>query len=297
MTTLREIIISVAIQACTFIFMVVVGLDLTREDFARVAKQPGLVFGSIAAQWLLLPAIAWVLVAALPLPPSVVAGVVLLAACPAGAISNYYSLIARADVALSMTLTAVSIVVAAVKMPLLTSIGFNVLLDESTPIEVPVVAMVSQLLVFLLLPTVLGMWIRSRYPAWARRHMTAARHVGDAAIVATALIVFVGLKRFVIADLGWTVATAVGFVVLAFTVGLVTSRVLRANGRQMQAIAIEFSCRNNGIMAIVGLVVLERPELAAFALIVFLVQVPLVFGGTLVTRSLTRFADGRKAID
>jgi BASS family bile acid:Na+ symporter len=283
-------IISIVIQVCTFLIMVVVGLDLTRGDFRRVTDHPGVVVGAIAGQWLLLPAIAWALVATLPLPPAIAAGLVLLAACPAGAISNYYSVIARADVALSMTLTAISITIAMLKMPLITSLGFRFLLDESVRISVPVLPMVLQLFVFLLLPTASGMWLRARYPDAVLTNMSRARRLADAAIVITVLVILIGLRQFVLANLGWAFATAVAFVVLSGGVGLGVSALLRTDHRQGQAIAIEFACRNNAIMALVGLTVLGRPELAAFALVVFLVQLPLVLGGVALTR--TRRGDG-----
>jgi BASS family bile acid:Na+ symporter len=184
-----QIPLGAIIQVSTFIFMVVVGLGLTRNDFRRVAQHPGVVVGAIAGQWLLLPAVAWILILTLPLPPTIAIGVALLASCPAGAISTYYSLIARADVALSMTLTAVSIAIATLKMPLVSSISFRLLLDESIRIEVPVVPMVIQLLLLLALPTALGMGLRERHRDTVLRHMNAARRVGDVTIVITTVIV------------------------------------------------------------------------------------------------------------
>jgi len=265
--------------------MVVVGLDLKPGDFAGVVRRPEIVAGSIAGQWLLLPVIAWTLVALLPLPIEIAAGVVLLAACPAGAISNYYALIARADVALSMTLTSISIAIAMLKMPLITTIGFRFILNDAAHVTVPVLPMILQLFAFLLLPTVLGMWLRSRWPDAATRHMTRARRVGDAAIFATFLAVMVGLRSFVFEHLGWAVSVSVVWVLLAAGIGFAVAAMMRTDRGQRYTVAIEYSCRNNAIMALVGLVVLDRPELAAFALIVFLVQVPIVLGGVFLTRS------------
>jgi predicted Na+-dependent transporter len=108
--------------------------------------------------------------------------------------------------------------------------------------------------------------------------------VGDGAIAVCAISIFVGLRRFIVADLGWVLVAAVAFTALAIGAGLLASTFVRADHRQMRTIAIEFSCRNNAILALVGLSVLDRPELAAFALIVFLVQIPLVMGGFLAVR-------------
>ena len=61
--------------------------------------------------------------------------------------------------------------------------------------------------------------------------------------------------------------------------GLTVGVALRADRRQLLTLAIEYACRNNAIVVLVGLVVLDRPELAVFGLVVFLSQMPLVLGG------------------
>lgn len=259
---------------------------MTPEDFGRVTRRPGLVIGIVAGQWLLLPAAAWILILILPLPPTIAIGLVLLVACPAGLYSNYLSLIARADVALSITLTAISIAVGTVKMPLVSSIGFRLLLDESIRIDVPVAPMVVQLIGFLALPVALGMLARRLYPDTVLRNMETAHRIGNTVLLVTVIVILAGLRRYVVADLGWAVIVSAGFTAFAVAVGLVTSKLVRADHRQLRTIAIEFSCRNYAIMALVGLTVFDRPEFAAFALIVFLVQVPIILGGIMALRSV-----------
>lgn len=82
--------------------MPAVGLGPTPDDFRRLGEKPRLMIIATISQWLLLPLVAWAIAWALPLPSFLVAGPGLLAACPAGAVSNYYSYLARADVALSV---------------------------------------------------------------------------------------------------------------------------------------------------------------------------------------------------
>jgi BASS family bile acid:Na+ symporter len=270
--------VNLAIQITVFLIMAIVGLDLTRADFGRLTERPALVVIATVTQWTLLPVVAWAVAWTLPLPPHIVAGIVLLAACPAGAISNYYSLIARADVALSVTLTAISVAASVVTLPLISAAGFIVLLDQAARVTVPIVPMAIQLTVNLLIPVLVGMWLRARFPDLVTRHRTAARRLGDVALVATVAIFLFGLGRSVLKDLGVTILSAVVFTVVAAGAGLVVGAVLRADRRQLQTLAIEFACRNTAITILIGVVVLDRPELAVFGLVVFLTQMPLVLG-------------------
>ena len=262
--------------------MAIVGLGLTRTDFGRLAERPTLVVVATAAQWLLLPVVAWAVAWILPLPPHIVAGMVLLAACPAGAISNYYALIARADVALSVTLTAISAASSVVMLPLISAAGFILLLDEAARVKTPIVPMTIQLTVNLLIPVLAGMWLRARFPEFVTRHRTAARRLGDVALVATVAILLAGLGRSLLNDLGATIVSAVAFTVVAAAAGLIVGLALHADRRQLQTLAIEFACRNTAITILIGVVVLDRPELAVFGLVVFLTQMPMVFGAVAV---------------
>jgi BASS family bile acid:Na+ symporter len=260
----------------------IVGLDLTRADFGRVGESPALVVVATAAQWLLLPMGAWAVACILPLPPHIVAGMVLLAACPAGAISNYYSLIARADVALSVALTSISVAASVVALPLISAAGFILLLDEASRVKAPILPMAIQLVVNLLIPVLAGMWLRARFPDVVFRHRLAARRLGDVALVTTVAILLLGLGRSVLNDLGVTIASAVVFTFVAAGAGLIVGLALHADRRQLQTLAIEFACRNTAITILIGVVVLDLPELAVFGLVVFLTQVPLVLGALFV---------------
>jgi BASS family bile acid:Na+ symporter len=270
--------VDLAIQFTVFLIMAIVGLDLTRADFGRLTERPALVVVATVAQWTLLPLVAWAVAWVLPLPPHIVAGIVLLAACPAGAISNYYSLIARADVALSVTLTAISAAASVAALPLISAVGFSLLLDHAARVKAPIVPMAIQLTVNLLIPVFIGMWLRARFPEFVTRHQPVARRLGNVALIATVAILLSGLGRSVLKDLGVTILSAVVFTIVAAGAGLIVGAALRADRRQLQALAIEFACRNTAITILIGVVVLDRPELAVFGLVVFLSQMPLVLG-------------------
>jgi bile acid:Na+ symporter, BASS family len=145
-----KLLVDIAIPLVVFMMMVVVGMELTLEDFRRVCTFPKPVFIGTAGQLIVLPVIAGGHARTLDSPPHIVAGMVLVAACPGGAISNYCVYLARTDVALSVTLTGVSTVLAFVTLPLLTALGFGFLLGQQASIPVPVGEMMTQLFLVLL---------------------------------------------------------------------------------------------------------------------------------------------------
>jgi BASS family bile acid:Na+ symporter len=277
-----------ALQICVFLMMTAVGLGLTIEDFRRLGERPLLVAAATVGQWLLVPAVAFGVAWALPLPPHLVAGMALLAACPAGAISNYYSYLARADVALSVSLTAISLVASTVTLPIITAAGFRVLLAEESRVNVPITVVASQLLLVVLLPVVLGMFVRHRSPAMVIRHESLIRRASEIVLLLTVAVLIVGLRGTLVEDLGATIVAAAAFVVVAAGVGLAIGSLLQADHRQKRALMFEFACRNTAITILVGMTALDSPELAAFGLVVFLTQMPIMLGGIALANRFNR---------
>lgn len=139
------------------IIMFTMGMTLTPDDFKRVIKQPGLILLGVSLQYILMPFIAWVLAKALNLPLAMATGLVLLGACPGGTASNVICYLARANVALSISLTAVSTLLAAVLTPLIT------LLYVDQSIVVQVSNMMKSLFYIVILPVLAGVLINSYF--------------------------------------------------------------------------------------------------------------------------------------
>ena len=162
-------IVDAGVPVLVFFAMVVVGMELTTDDFRRVARQPGTVVAATVGQFVLLPIIGWLLVRCLGLQPAIAQGVLLVAACPSGAMANVYTYLARANVALSVTLTAVSCLAAVLTTPLALA-ALQAQVGESTGFPVPFAVLAGQLVLLLVLPVLAGMGIRRRWPDITQRH-------------------------------------------------------------------------------------------------------------------------------
>ena len=185
-------VVDAGVPALVFSAMVVVGMELTTDDFRRVARQPRNVMAAAAGQIVLLPVLGWVLVHFLNLQPAITRGVLLVAACPSGAMANVYTYLARANVALSVTLTAVSCLAAVLTTPLVLAL-LQTQDGESTGFPVPFGLLAGHLFLLLVLPVLAGMGIRRRWPDVTKRH----RHtlLGFSIATLAALLGFVIVQK------------------------------------------------------------------------------------------------------
>jgi BASS family bile acid:Na+ symporter len=248
-----------------FWMMAAVGLELSLDDFRRVARYRWSVVVGTLGQWTLLPLATGALVLALGLPGSTAAGVVLITATPGGAISNVFTYLAGANTALSVTLTAVSSLLAVVTLPLLTATGFDWFAGEALAMEVPVLPMIGQLALFVLTPIAAGMLVRARRPAFAQRN---APRVRRAVLIALVAFLVIGMSSD---DSGLLGAVAAGLVpallwtVVAMAVGFAVAVACRLEAPERFTFVIEYSVKNVGLAAIVALAGFGKPELAVFA--------------------------------
>src|SRR5438067_2298813 len=176
-------VLDVTIPTLVFWLMLVVGLELTTQDFRRMARRLRIVVLATAAQLLLWPLVAVAVLATLRPKPYIETGILLVAVCPSGGMANFYTYLGRANLALSVTLTAVSCLAAVLTMPLLLA-AFRTRLQDPATLAVPVPLIVSQLLVLLILPVAVGMLTRRLRPGLAERRRGTLLGLGLAALAA-----------------------------------------------------------------------------------------------------------------
>jgi BASS family bile acid:Na+ symporter len=261
-----------------FLLMLMIGLELTPADFRRVLRMPRAVVGGTLAQWILLPLMTWLVVAVTQVTPVFGAGAILVAVSPGAGISNVFVALARANVALSVSLTAAASVFAVFTLPILSSLGMRLFLDEPLDVDVPVAALTAQLGLTLLVPVAVGMAVRSRYPAEAKRLAPRLHRLTLVAIVlvfsaAIALapeeeVSFEGSGRAALAALLWTLS--------AMTIGWGVARVLGLSSEDRFTFLVEFSARNVAVSSIVAMSGLGRVDLSLFSGVYVVVAYPLV---------------------
>ncbi len=181
-------LLDLAVPAVTFLLLLVVGLDLAPADFARMRRQPRVLAAGLVGPLLVLPPLALLLVVLSRPSADLQTGLLLVAACPIGGISNTYSYLARASTALSVTLTVCSSLLAVLTIPAL-ALAFTAALGHPVGFAAPIPLIIAQLLLMLALPVALGMWVRFSRPAFAGRSQPSLRALGFGGIAALIVLI------------------------------------------------------------------------------------------------------------
>jgi BASS family bile acid:Na+ symporter len=276
-------LLGIAAPATTFLLLVAVGIELTAEDFVRVRRQWGLVTVAVLSPLILLPPIALALTYAFEAGPDIASGVLLIAACPIGGVSNTYSYLARASTALSVTLTGLSCLCATLTIPLV-SAALELALARPLGIQVPLSVLAVQLFGVLALPVAIGMWARKHRPALALRHAPLLQRLALFGIAIVLLLVIVGDPDAFARGLQTAVPLAAVFVIASVVVGWITAALVTPDHRDRFTIAAEFGTRNIAVATAIAVTILGRVEFARFATTYALTEVPLLLGAVALFR-------------
>jgi bile acid:Na+ symporter, BASS family len=223
------------------IVMFGMGMTLTWGHFRAVLQRPAAVGLGVVLQYLVMPLAAWLIAEVLGLPPALMAGLVLVGACPGGTASNVVCFLAKGDVALSITLTTVSTLLAIVMTPLLTD------LYVGQKVPVPVGDMLWSIFKIVLVPVTLGVVVNRLLGAKLIRFKPVFPLVSVIAIVVIIAII-VALNRANLSSLGVAVAVAVVLHnLLGLLLGYWIPKALGLPERLCRTLAIEVGMQNSGL--------------------------------------------------
>ena len=262
------------------------GMTLTFQDFKRVLQRPWEVLLGVVAQFLIMPLAAWFLVWLFALPPELAIGVVLVGTCPGGTASNVISYLAKGDVALSVSMTMATTLLAPVVTPTLTW------LLAGSWIEVSFTAMMISIAQMVLLPLLLGLTAHHFFERTVERILPVMPVVSVVTIV---LLVggVVALGAESLLDVGLLMAA---IVVLHNAFGLILgygmARLFRLDSKKARTVSIEVGMQNSGMAA--SLAVLYFSPAAAIPGAIFSVWHNI--SGSIVANYFAR-RDERKNVD
>lgn len=256
-----DVINAVFLPIALGVIMLGLGLSLRIADFKRVIVYPKAVAIGLGAQMLILPAICLGIAHAFELAPELAVGLMLLAASPGGATANLFSHLAKGDVALNITLTAINSVLSLLTLPLIVNFAMVHFMgqDETIPMQFgKVVSVVAVVLV----PVVIGMLVRSKKPDVADRLDRPVRLI-SAVFLVLVIIAAVIKER---ANIG-TYFQQVGLAALAFNlasmlVGYGLPLLFRVERKQAIAIGMEIGIHNGTLAIAIALTVLGNSTMS-----------------------------------
>lgn len=161
-----------ALNICLAIIMFGVALDIQWSHFTQLANQKKAVATGLFSQFILLPLLTVIIIACLPLSTGIALGMLLVACCPGGNVSNFFTQLARGHVALSVTLTAFSSLAAFIITPVsffLWSALLPSLSSEIKTFEIDFVSLMVNMVAILLIPLIAGMWVTAKYPTVSKK--------------------------------------------------------------------------------------------------------------------------------
>jgi bile acid:Na+ symporter, BASS family len=231
------------------VIMFGMGMSLRWEDFRRVVAMPKAAIVGLVNQLILLPVIAFAVAKLLALPPEIAMGIMILAVCPGGPTSNLISHLCRADVALSITLTAVSSLITVFTIPLLVNFCLGLFMGTDGAAQLPIVDSIGKILVITLGPTALGMMLNHWRPDLCSR-FTGAVNLGSLLLFVLVLAGAIFSQKDELAGFFRQAGLAAAALnVATMVVGYFSAKVFRLPEKQRLTISIE-SGLQNGTLAI-----------------------------------------------
>ena len=227
-----------------------VALDLKVADFKAVLVTPKPVLIGMLGQFVLLPAFSFLLVLAIHPSPSIALGMLLVAACPGGNISNFLTHYARGNTALSITMTALSTAVAIVMTPFNLSLWGGLNPETSQILKAVALDPLEMLLaVFLLLglPMAAGMWVGHRFPRFVAR---AHRSVKLFSLAVFGLFVLGALAanwQYFLKYVGFVVFAVFLHNGIALATGYFAAKFAGLPERDRRAVSIEVGIQNSAL--------------------------------------------------
>lgn len=259
--TPQEIGTQIAFPIVLMTVMFGLGLSLTGTDFSRVFRAPRPALVGILGHAVLLPLTAFGVLSLWNFPPLVAGGLVILAACPGGAVSNAIVYAGRGDVALAVTLTAISSVITVFTIPIVVGFGMAHFAGMAAAVRLDFLDTVAQLGTIILIPMFTGMGIRRFFPAFATR---AERYFRVLAIilliglVAAGGLVATGVE---LRDLQYAFAAVLMLLAGATAAGYAVCALARLDTVRTMTVVIEIGVQNAATAYLIGGTLLKEPGL------------------------------------
>ena len=227
-----------------------IALEISVNDFKRLLENPKPIFTGIFSQFLLLPAVTFLLVWLTEPIPSIALGMFMVAACPGGNISNFITHLAKGNSALSVSLTAVATLLAVFMTPF--NLQFwgsmygptaTILKDIAiSPLEM--VKLVSLLLAF---PLILGMWVNHSKPILAKK-MAKVLKLGSLLFFISLIFLALYNNRDIFMDFVFYVFwIVIMHNLVAFTTGFSIAKLMGLDKKDVRSITIETGIQNSGL--------------------------------------------------
>ena len=244
------------------IIMFGMGLTLVIADFWRLFNYPKEVFVGLCNQLVFLPLIGFLIILLFDLDSSMAIGIMILSLCPGGPTSNLITQVARGNIGLSVTLTALASLITVFTIPIILSKAITYFTGETDIIiELPVIQTMLQILIITVIPVSIGMLIRKKNEDFALQMERPMRIASTVLFVIIFLLVMIANK-----DLITQAMKEVGLATLLLNLstmglGYYTSKIFGIKGKSQISISIESGIQNGTLAFVIATTILNNVEM------------------------------------
>ena len=257
-----EALTQIGLPLALILIMTGVGMTLRPANFKEVARQPKAFFVGALAQLLLLPLCALLVIYLFELQGELAVGLFILALCPGGTTSNLYSYLAKADVGLSVALTALVGFITPFSLPLLAAWAIEHFLGENTAFQLPLLKTWLTLIIIGVVPVLLGMWFNFKWPERAGRVQPFISRFSVIVLVLLIISIATNLGADLWLFLQKTGPATLALNVLTMVAGYWLGRALLHQEKQARTICLEVGLQNGTLALMITTGILQNTAMS-----------------------------------
>jgi len=262
-----------------------VALEIKPEHFKKVALNPKATIVGFFSQFFFLPAITFIMIIIFRnfITPTIAFGMILVASCPGGNISNFISSLAKGNVALSVSLTAIATISAILLTPFnfavwgkLYILVYNVRAEHLLqPLVIDPIEMFKTVFILLGIPLLIGMAFNHKFPRLTEKIVKPIKNLSILLFMAIVILAFSNNFSYFVQYIGYIFIIVFIHNGMALTTGYTVSSAFRLSRFDRRAITIETGIQNSGL----GLVLLFNPKIFPEVIIINGIERPMEIGG------------------
>ena len=264
-----DIIISITLA----IIMFSIGSSLTIKDFKRITKRPREISIGIILQILLLPLLAFIIIGLFHnMPVESKIGIIILASCPGGSTSNFISYLVRADVALSISLTAVNSIITLISIPFFVGIALKLYMQKIVNMQLPIGSTIFSIIIIVIVPTILGILVHKKWKKLIDKSRVYIK------IISIILLTFIfSIKFFGNTNIGGSGLNKETIIMLlppllllhisSLFIGYFISRRAKLNKKSATTIGMEVGLQNTTLAILIGGTLLQNEAMVSAVLV------------------------------
>lgn len=266
------------------VIMLGMGLSLKIDDFKLIFVHPKAIIIGLINQLVLLPLIGFLICLIFPLKPEIAIGVMILAACPGGPTSNLIAHLAKGDIALSVSLTAISSFITILTIPFIVNFALTYFLAEGQMVQLNIVQTIIQIFAIIVIPVSIGMVIRKYKEKFAFKMEKPVKIASGILLIVIILGIVIKEKDKVI---GYFEQAGIVSLILNITtmlLGYYSAKLFKIVDARAVSIAIESGIQNGTLAISIAVVLLSNETFAIapaiYSLLMFLTGGIVIYLGT-----------------